>query len=492
MYRRIVPWRTARLVTIILKLVKLTPAVGRGYLNNAKQTSDAFLVNPLVDSGETHNRLYKTGDLVRREVDGNLTYLGRKDAQIKLRGLRIELSEIEHVISAASAKITGVVVEKVATRGQEELAAFVSLLDLETSSDNLVASIDIASKFVLLVEEIRVVCSQKLPVYMVPSLFVPLNYIPTTSAGKADRRRIRIAFDATDSSLLRSFNGFGTADSIESRAPPETELHITLRSLWATVLNLSETAMGIDDDWFRAGGDSIGAIRLATAAREVGLHLLATDVIRNTTIRSQAHVVELSVINHDYDTDDAPSVSLAEMELADLPLVSFTQDGLDHLRNEVLPRLGISVHDVIDVYPCTSLQASMLFASAVVPDAYLVREEYDLAPGTDSTRLKQAFNDLINHANGACLRTIYVFDTLSNNFLQLVMRPRWKEMEWRTVSLDDEGGLDDAIAEYHQTYGGRRFEDAEIMTRACLFEVGGRPRRLVWVVHHAAEDAWTK
>ncbi len=84
---------------------------------------------------EIHNRLYKTGDLVRRQLTGDLIYLGRKDAQVKLRGLRIELSEIEHVIAgaaAASAKITGVVVDKVASRGQEELVAFLSLTTSKT------------------------------------------------------------------------------------------------------------------------------------------------------------------------------------------------------------------------------------------------------------------------------------------------------------------------------------------------------------------------
>ena len=472
--------------------IGLTFTVGRGYLNNTEQTSRAFLLNPFVPKHEIHNRLYKTGDLVRRQVNGELVYLGRKDAQVKLRGLRIELSEIEHVISA-SPKVTGAVVEKVASRGQEELVAFLSLAGLEISTEEeLVASVDIANAFIPLVEEIRSACSQKLPAYMVPSLFIPLHYIPTTSAGKADRKRIITAFRHIDASIVRQFNNLGSSDNNDSRSPPETELHTTLRALWAVVVNLSENSLGIDDDWFRAGGDSIGAIRLATAAREAGLHLLATDVIRNPTIRSQAHAIELAIINHEYDTDDVPSVSLAEMQLTDLPLLNFTQELLDRFRNEVLPKRGISVQDVMDVYPCTPLQTSMLVASALVPDAYLVREEYELAPGIDSERLKLAFHDLINHANGTCLRTIYVSDPSSNNFLQLVMRPGWKEMEWRTVSLNDEYELDDAIAEYHQTLGGRRFGDAEIMTRVCVFKVRGVLRRLVWIVHHTAEDAWTK
>jgi hypothetical protein len=131
-------------------------------------------------------------------------------------------------------------------------------------------------------------------------------------------------------------------------------------------------------------------------------------------------------------------------------------------------------------------------AGLIVDDAYIIRHVYDLPCGTDSTRLRQAFEDFINHPNGTMLRTVFVFEPLSNRFLQVLIRPGAKLMEWTTVVAVDEAGLEIAIEEYKCGRGSRSFADGDLLTRACVFELDGSARALVWTVHHALQDGWTQ
>ncbi|KAF8580663.1 CoA-dependent acyltransferase [Ramaria rubella] len=127
-------------------------------------------------------------------------------------------------------------------------------------------------------------------------------------------------------------------------------------------------------------------------------------------------------------------------------------------------------------------------AGISVEGAYIVSQAWDLPSGTESIRLRQAFEDFVDHANGMMLRTMFVFDPTSNRWLQILVRPGAKRMEWMTVVVADEAELDSRVDEYRQGRSIQHFEVGELLTRACLFEIGGRPRVLVWSLHHAVTD----
>ncbi|KAF8574904.1 amino acid adenylation [Ramaria rubella] len=482
------------------------PQVASGYLKNSEETAKAFVANPF----HPGTIMYATGDLVRMSpVDESLSFMGRRDTQIKIRGLRVETGEIEAVLKATSMAITNAVVLKIDV-GHENLVAF-----LEYSSD--VSTDDVAvvhdASIGPIVASLRHAVRQKLPSYMAPTMYIALNRFPVASTGKLDRKALKEYFHVSERMIQRKMmdadGGVVAEHEHEVDAPLLTEMGATIKSLWELTLRINDDSLRIDDDFYTVGGDSVSAIRLANAAREAGIHLPALDIIRNSTIRRMAEIAAIRPVFHDF-IDDTPSHSLDDMSPTDLTLLNLDQDSLDSLRKDILPTHNLSpwyapiltytdlssmqcvFSDVIDIYPSTYLQANFLLAGLMVDRAYINQHLYDLPCGTDSTRLQQAFEYFLNHSNGAMFRTVFVFDPLSNRYLQVLVKPGVKRMEWQTVIVADEADLQLAIEEYQRDSDLRSFSPGSLLTRACIFELDGSARALVWVIHHALQDGWTQ
>lgn len=137
------------------------------------------------------------------------------------------------------------------------------------------------------------------------------------------------------------------------------------------------------------------------------------------------------------------------------------------------------------------MQTSFLTSGLLFDNAYLVRLIFDLPIGANSTKIRRAFDDFLNHPNGAMFRTVFVFDHASGGFLQCVMRPSWKQMEWMTVNVTNEAELEAAIDEYQFGRGSQKFGQGELLTRACMFELDNTPRAVVWSLHHGLGDHWS-
>jgi len=229
--------------------------VARGYLNREELTRDRFVANPLA-AGE---KLYRTGDLARLLPDGNFEYVCRVDDQVKIRGYRIEPGEIEMVLKQqANVSDCAVVVSETAA-DEKRLVAFVKN-DESAQWDE---------------EALRQALHEKLPEYMVPAAFVRLASLPLTVNGKIDRQAL-----VSQSGTLTS-NG----DFVAPRTPAEE----TLASIWCDVLKVDR--VGVNDNFFDLGGDSIlGTLILARAAR-AGLKLSPVQLFDHQTISELAAVV---------------------------------------------------------------------------------------------------------------------------------------------------------------------------------------------------------
>lgn len=313
------------------------PQVAHGYLGDPEQTAKYFVNDPF-RAGYT---MYASGDLVRMSpIDYSLTYLGRRDTQIKIRGLRVEIGEIETVLKTASLDVINAAVLKV-DAGHESLVAF-----LELSSDTAPKEMAIvqgdANYLSALIATLVKTVSQKLPSYMVPALYVPLNRFPLTSSGKLDRKYLGTFFYSHQQEIRDLRYGSELFPRLVPFEGPQDELQAMLRSIWASTLNLNEDSLSINDNFFAAGGDSISAIRLASLARDAGIYLQPTDIIQHPTIRSMAQIVQSAVPDHDYDDDETPSSTLDRISPEDLTLLDVDQHRLDMLRNELLPAHGLS------------------------------------------------------------------------------------------------------------------------------------------------------
>lgn len=227
------------------------PLVGRGYLNDPERTVASFIEDPawLLHKAPGHpgrrGRLYRTGDLVRYEEDGSLIFLGRKDGQVKVRGQRVELGEIEYHLRRQlnDSEAIGepqVVAEVVTPYGlpRAMLVAFVVPLGAASMTED-----DLHSTVASLTRDM----DDRLPVpqYMIPSLYVPLREIPTTQTGKKDRRALR---------ELGASIKLDNSRSKKDVVAPSNEVERTLREIWGHVLNTPVSSISVEATFSRLGG----------------------------------------------------------------------------------------------------------------------------------------------------------------------------------------------------------------------------------------------
>ncbi|KAI2484863.1 EntF Non-ribosomal peptide synthetase module protein [Pyrenophora tritici-repentis] len=266
------------------------PILARGYLNDGEKTAAAFINDPawLLDGCRGHGgrrgRLYKTGDLVRYNANGNLVYLGRKDSQVKLRGQRVELSEIEYYVRECLPEAKQLAVEVVLLLGQKEhvmLAAFVHLdratrveqTEGKAGGDGSIAQV----VFLAGVEE---ELAKRLPRHMVPTVFFSLLHFPTTTSGKTDRKRLREIGASVTAQQLAEMR----TSSQGPKRQPSTKAEQVMQQLWARVLGIEADSIGLDDSFFCLGGDSIAAMKLVGEARRTGLQLSVADIFQHSTL----------------------------------------------------------------------------------------------------------------------------------------------------------------------------------------------------------------
>jgi amino acid adenylation domain-containing protein len=222
------------------------PGLGRGYLNRPALTAERFVPDPFGPPGE---RMYRTGDLARQRPDGDLEFLGRVDDQVKIRGYRVELGEIEAVLAGHPGIRQAAVTAEDVDGGRQVVAYFVPAQGTRLSAQELCAHAGAA-----------------LPDYQTPSVFVQLRHLPLTPNGKVDRKALPgLRDEATE--RTRSARG-GHAASRLPRTPQEA----VMCELYAEVLAVPP--VGIDDDFFDLGGNSLKAIRLVSRVRaELGMEL---------------------------------------------------------------------------------------------------------------------------------------------------------------------------------------------------------------------------
>jgi len=230
--------------------------LARAYLNRPDLTAAAFI--PHRFSSAPGARLYRTGDLVRRLPDGNLEFQGRLDQQVKVRGFRIELAEIEAVLCRHTAVREAIVVAHNDGPNQEKRLIAYVVGDVEAATS-----------------ELRNYLKEYLPEYMIPAAFVLLEKLPLTSNGKVDRKRL------PDPETSRP-------ELNESYAAPRTEAERVLAKIWSEVLRVEQ--VGIHDNFFELGGDSILNVQIITRARQRGIHLTAKQVFYHQTVAELAAV----------------------------------------------------------------------------------------------------------------------------------------------------------------------------------------------------------
>ncbi|KAH7325581.1 hypothetical protein B0I35DRAFT_474343 [Stachybotrys elegans] len=435
------------------------PLVGRGYLHDAKKTEASFIRDPVwlvrgtPERPGRQGRLYKTGDLVRCEPDGNLTFIARKDAQVKIRGQRIELGDVEHwlkVCVPGALSATAEMIRPQGGSGEEVMAGFLQIREEVPQSPRILPA----------TAEVEDRLAKHLPVYMIPKVLVVLSELPMTKTGKKDRKQLR---EIGSRFSVEDLAGSQTA-SQTSKRPPTSSVELSMQKLWAQVLNLEDSKIGLDDSFFQLGGDSIKAMMLVVEARKVGLRLEVADIFRSPRLESLAHH---SAQQHAESTGDVAAFALIE-PTPDLPSVL----------QMLCSQMNVSQDDICDIYPCTALQEGLMSLTSRRSGDYIAQVILDIEPTVSIDGLCSALQQVSDAT--PILRT-RITQSSGLGLVQVVLK---EGISWRRAV-----GLNDYLAADREV----PMELGQRLTRYALVSEaeGHEPKWLIWTLHHALYDGWS-
>ncbi|PCH93848.1 MAG: hypothetical protein COB85_06340, partial [Bacteroidetes bacterium] len=250
-----------------------------GYLNRSELTEQRFISNPF-NPGEF---LYKTGDIGRWSQEGNIEFIGRRDEQIKIHGNRVELREIESMIKKYPDIIDTAILVRETTEGNNELVAY------------------IVGKSVK-IDKLKVFLRGRLPSYMIPSYFVPIKRLPLNPNGKIDKKSLPIP----ENTLVHPVTEY---------VAPRNEIETKLTAIWQEILG--KKRIGVHDDFFKIGGNSLNAISVITKAyKEFDIELSPNRVFVTSTIAGLSS--EIEAIN--WVSNNEPSGSFEEGEVDEVTI----------------------------------------------------------------------------------------------------------------------------------------------------------------------------
>jgi len=405
--------------------------LARGYLNRPELTAEKFIANPFQTEEEQrlnkNTRLYKTGDLARWLPDGNIEYIGRNDFQVKIRGYRIELGEIENALLSYSAiKQSAVLVkEYINTNGSDN-----KYLVGYYVSDNKLNEEDIFNYL-----------QTRLPEYMVPSMLVHLEKLPLTINGKLDRKALPDP-------------EFSNEDSYVA---PRNELEQKVCQIWAKILGAPEDKVGIYDDFFRLGGNSILAIKLVSKLnRELNSNISVSGIFTNNTIDKSTRYIE-------HSTEDNIVIEKATTNRVEEQALSFAQERLWFIEKY---EQGTSAYNVPMVFKLASNVKLDILESSVG-------------------------NIILRHE---ILRTLIKEDSEGNSYQIVLDDDQATLLEIMKVRIRNHLQLDQELKkEVNHIYDLSN----ECPIRVCLYEIADvnynhdSEYYLSIVAHHIAFDGWS-
>jgi amino acid adenylation domain-containing protein len=407
--------------------------IASGYLGDEALTRERFIADHF--TGEGH--LYKTGDLARWLPDGQLDFIGRRDEQVKIRGFRIELSEITHHLKRYG-QITDAVVIARKGEGEQYLAGYyVSAQPLSTM-------------------QLREYLLSLLPDYMVPFYYVHLAALPLTGSGKIDRK----ALPAPE---------LGAGVLYEA---PQNREEAILAGVWEAVLKMER--IGIYDNFFSVGGDSIKSIQISARMRSLGYEISVKEIFRNQTIHELSRHLKML-----HQPEDKPDVNRQNGAAVQHPI---PEDQLNLLYQQ---------YQVQDIYPLSPTQEGMLFHSLMdgESNSYLGQTTFKVNGALNIYAVEQSMNDLL--ARYDILRTIFLYEGYERP-LQLVLKERTIDFWYQDISeLTDAGSIAEVIEVYRSRAKSTKFNlNRDVLMRLCILKTGDAAYEFIWTHHHILMDGW--
>ncbi|MGW2514730.1 amino acid adenylation domain-containing protein [Streptomyces scopuliridis] len=414
--------------------------LARGYLGRPGLSAERFVADPF---GAPGARMYRTGDLVRWTGRGTVEYLGRTDHQVKIRGLRIELGEVEAVLAAAPGVGQACVVAAEGPSGLRLVGYVTPHLDGPAVGsggpglDGGGPGLD-SEASALDTDALRRHAGLTLPDYMIPAALVVLGELPLTANGKVDRK------------ALPAPEPTGAAGDPDAR--PVTDTEVLLAGIFAELLGLED--VGLDDNFFHLGGDSILSIQLVARTRAAGVPLTSKDIFRAATVRALAELVDSAPHGPSHGPADGP-VSPSATTAGPLPLTPVQRRFFETYRTD--------------------------------PHHYNMSVQLELAPDTDHDALIRAVTAVMAHHEA--LRTRF-----SGSGAERTQHIAPESQAVPVARRDIFGVTAQELAEVMDRAAAEVQASLDLaegpVARAVLFDGGaGSTPRLLLVAHHLVTDA---
>ncbi|PKS11300.1 hypothetical protein jhhlp_003062 [Lomentospora prolificans] len=386
--------------------------VGKGYLNRPQLTEERFPT--LKAFGE---RVYRTGDLVRLLHDGSFDFLGRADDQVKLRGQRLQLGEIDHAIRSGASNIQDVatIVTKSSKTGKDMLVSFVVPQRKGGPEHPTSLSVLDGEECLVVCDNAKDACKARLPGYMVPTYIVALPYIPLSRNNKAEVKELRAFFSGLSAQALSRLSS-STTRAKHSLSKSGAVILESLKEFDSQ----ADGAIDADATIFDFGVDSISVPRLARLLKNRGFsNASAQLILRHPAIGDLARALE-----------DAPILS-SKNKIAEAKQL---MRACDHRwRGFVCGELGVRREDIEYIAPCTPLQQGIisraLTVGAINRSTYFNTFQLSIAKETSIEKLKEAWERTIE--SHAILRTSFI--VTPDGFVQVASRT--SKVQWINTSL---------------------------------------------------------
>ncbi|KFZ11044.1 hypothetical protein V502_07777 [Pseudogymnoascus sp. VKM F-4520 (FW-2644)] len=437
-------------------------SLANGYLNDSAKTLEAFIDAPAWLKGYK-GKLYRTGDLVQYETTGEVLYIGRIDAQVKIRGQRIELGEVEAGLSLCLLSRNDGLKVEIAVEACEKPAGGLGLVAF-LSRASPTRQIQPGKQGDLLksaadrewtqdqIRTINEMENNSLTAAMRPFAYIPLNGLPLAPGGKLDRARLRaIAASLTPQDLGEN----STYEELEDDTGPRDLLKSgeqVLAQLWSSILGINAVKLRASSNFFSKGGDSIAAMRLTKLLADQKLSLSVKSIFQCPLLSNQA--LEITTLS--------ATESILPFSLVPKP------EKLPELLDTAARQCNVNVNEIEDLYPCSPLQEGLFVTSLTNPGAYVEPWTFEMPAGLDRDNFREIWNRLV--LSEPVLRT-RIIQANSGSVMQVVLN---RSIEWSFFE-DLQAHLDEKLS-LRPSPGGPLVQ----------FAIG--PEHFVVIMHHSVYD----
>ncbi|OAA34246.1 nonribosomal peptide synthase [Metarhizium rileyi] len=470
------------------------PLVGQGYLNDPGKTAEAFVQDPAfltrgypkLGIPGRRGRLYRTGDLVRYNSDGSLTFISRRDTQVKIRGQRVELSNVEdnarRYLQGLGLVDAQVVAEAITPLNSiRKILALFLRISRPTQPIILEGQAEERTRIWAAAATLESRLPESLPAYEVPSVYIPIDTVPATATGKADRRKLRSIFEVHTIRELAALSPLVSVSASQRRLP-SSDTERALAFLWSQVLPVDESEIGLDDSFLRMGGDSLLAMKLVGLARErSALSFTSADLLKHPQLEQLAQVVKHRGVDDGELEEEAvvePFSLLAPSSWHEQPISSAVE--------LAARQCGLDKHQIQDIFPCTPLQEGLMALTARNPGDYVAHWVIDLCITTDTARLQRAWQSLVMFL--PILRTRIVDLPHHGGLMQVIVdeQPSWTD----TTSY---AGFDTPPEDTSKSSLGSRKEEMGLGTPLLQYQLRSTMQGacLSVIIHHALYDGYS-